>query len=683
MKISKLEKKFLAVLMVLMIYISFIPAKGLAEAETPDELTVNPYEVTETSTVDYNAYPSIFKYGEKTKSSGLFNYKLDSKGNAVITGYRGKAAKVTVPSTIDGKKVVGIYTAFANNKTVTEVVLPSSVTKIEYGAFWNATNLKNVNLNYIKYMGSGYYNTYGGEEYQGANFEGCKNLDQIVLPEKVIIDGTQFINAKMKSLTIPKVVTPGYEPTESGKIYFGKMETGALKFASGITKLPEITFKNMTVPEIVIPDSVTNADDADLRQTNAGKIVLGKGITRISARMFSRMNAVPIVLGPNTKVIGNYAFSEAEIKSLVIPDSVTEIQYKSFEYTSYLANVTFSKNLTKAMGGYEGFMNGSAWYKKQPLGVVYAGGLLYAYKGSVPKDTTINVKAGTKGIAYMALQTKDCSSGNIKNVTLPNGLVSIGAVSFFNTGISQISIPETVKEIGAGAFGNTNLKSVYIPKSVTKIGDYAFGYYNVEAKKDKGVWIPDPLFDQGSDIESRFYKNIFGAVPGLKPEQTWTYYKANRITGFKIIGYKGTAAETYAKKNGFTFVDASVEGLQKVGKVICYFTKGQPDLTFNGVAKYGNNLYCVIKGRPYTKVTGWQTINGKKYYFLFGGIAKTGWKTIGGKKYYFLADGTMKTGWKTIDGKKYYFGTDGAMVTGTKTIDGKKYNFNSQGVLIG
>ncbi len=73
--------------------------------------------------------------------------------------------------------------------------------------------------------------------------------------------------------------------------------------------------------------------------------------------------------------------------------------------------------------------------------------------------------------------------------------------------------------------------------------------------------------------------------------------------------------------------------------------------------------------------TGWQVINGQKYYYGEDGTKKTGWQEIDGKKYYFGEenDGAMKTYWQQIDGKWYFFGNDGVMRTYWQKIWGKWY----------
>ena len=65
---------------------------------------------------------------------------------------------------------------------------------------------------------------------------------------------------------------------------------------------------------------------------------------------------------------------------------------------------------------------------------------------------------------------------DIKSVSLPDGLTSIGEVAFRGcTSLSSVTIPDSVTSIGYYAFyGCTSLSSVTIPDSVTSIGSYAF-----------------------------------------------------------------------------------------------------------------------------------------------------------------------------------------------------------------
>ncbi len=83
-------------------------------------------------------------------------------------------------------------------------------------------------------------------------------------------------------------------------------------------------------------------------------------------------------------------------------------------------------------------------------------------------------------------------------------------------------------------------------------------------------------------------------------------------------------------------------------------------------------------------VTGWQTIDGKKYYFNTSGGARfdSGWAVIEDtdsfKTYYFNSDGTVKTGLFTDGGNLYFLdpNNNGVLADGLFTVDGDLYFFD-------
>ena len=93
----------------------------------------------------------------------------------------------------------------------------------------------------------------------------------------------------------------------------------------------------------------------------------------------------------------------------------------------------------------------------------------------------------------------------------------------------------------------------------------------------------------------------------------------------------------------------------------------------------GKKYYYNSKGE---KVKGWQTINNNnKYYFDNNGVMQTGLKQINGQTYYLGTDGIMKKGWQTINNKNYYFDNEGKMAVGIKVINSTTYYFNNNGQL--
>ena len=77
---------------------------------------------------------------------------------------------------------------------------------------------------------------------------------------------------------------------------------------------------------------------------------------------------------------------------------------------------------------------------------------------------------------------------------------------------------------------------------------------------------------------------------------------------------------------------------------------------------------------------GWVKRDGIWYYYV-DNKPVTGWQDIDGSRYYFNEKGQMTTGWATFKDRKHYFGTDGAMSISWRRIDGVWYFFNDKGVM--
>ena len=208
-------------------------------------------------------------------------------------------------------------------------------------------------------------------------------------------------------------------------------------------------------------------------------------VTKISDHALEDCSGLTSVTIPNSVItIGWLAFFGChDLTSITIPNSVTFIKSRAFHDT--------------------------AWYDNQPDGVVYAGKVLYSYKGSMPNDTKIDIEEGTLGIAGSAFY--QCR--NLTSVTIPNSVTSIGDQAFADCdGLTSIAIPISVTSIEYRAFfdcwGLTSIKvesgnSVYdsrgnchaiietasntlifgcrntvIPYGVTSIGKDAFSGYS-------------------------------------------------------------------------------------------------------------------------------------------------------------------------------------------------------------
>ena len=157
--------------------------------------------------------------------------------------------------------------------------------------------------------------------------------------------------------------------------------------------------------------------------------------------------------------------------------------------------------------------------------------------------------------------------------------------------------------------------------------------------------------------------------------------------------------------DGYKFyVDSStyklVTGWQEIDGNKYYFNERCKMET--GVRKIDSNYYLFNNDGILQTEPGWHTFNSKKYYLNNEGALCRGFQTIAGKKYYFNesncylikglmnigdktyysdSNGVIQTGWKTIDSKKYYFLEDGAAAIGWNKLDNKWYYFNEDGTM--
>ena len=148
--------------------------------------------------------------------------------------------------------------------------------------------------------------------------------------------------------------------------------------------------------------------------------------------------------------------------------------------------------------------------------------------------TEIVISDGVKTIGNLAF----CGLQNVKSVSVPQGLTSIGNGAFQNCAMTGINIPSSVTVIGSEAFyGCAYLKSLTIPEKVESIGDRAFAL----CSGLETVVIPEELTSIGAGAFSDcsglvsviLNRDAYSqtAFPGIPTSKLHFYYKVTYQSG--------------------------------------------------------------------------------------------------------------------------------------------------------
>ena len=229
------------------------------------------------------------------------------------------------------------------------------------------------------------------------------------------------------------------------------------------------------------------ATNVTVPSTYNGKKVIAIGTEDGNKGFYKNYDIVSVVLPDTIKEINKGAFSYCgSLESITIPNSVTTIISGAFSNTTSIKNATIP---TTAI---------SYTPKDSLQTVVINGGTSIGYGAfsGCTSLTSVTIPNSVTSIEISAF--KNCSS--LTSITIPNSVTSIGDHAFYGcTLLRSITIGNSVASIGSWAFYScSSLTSIEIPNSVTSIGNSAFR----NCSSFTSITIPDSVTSIG---ESVFY----------------------------------------------------------------------------------------------------------------------------------------------------------------------------------
>ena len=223
--------------------------------------------------------------------SGNYKYRILNEKEVEIIKYNGSEVNLTIPSTIEGKKITKIGSnAFEGCKRLTSLIIPESVTSIGENAFRN-----------------------------------CHSLTKIIIPKNVTSIGDYaFYNCdSLLNVTIPDGII--------------KIGNGVFEWCTNLTN-------------VIIPNTVTYIGNSSFAYCNSlTSIKLPHSIKNIDDGAFESCTNLKNITIPNkTEIIGIKVFSGCyNLESVLIPNSVTTIMTNAFASCINLKNVYYTGSKTK------------------------------------------------------------------------------------------------------------------------------------------------------------------------------------------------------------------------------------------------------------------------------------------------------------------------------------------------
>ena len=466
---------------------------------------------------------------------------------------------MVIPAEIDGKKVIGIvslgdngyYTSF-----IKSITIPDSVVSIGQDTFKYCSEIEKINIGSgVTYLDANMFtNKYLKEINVSENNKNYCSIDGVVYDSAVttlvaypvggskeyvvpstvsnidVLDNFRYTNVNVTFSDTSKnyaTVDGVTYTTDMKKVVRCNIDkTGSYEMPDSVVAIADNAFANCAnLTDVTVSDNVTEiVYGAFVNCTSLSNVTIPNTVKKIGPYSFGNCSSLEVIdLPSDLELIDEGAFKYSGLKSLTVPDKVTDINTSAFAH-SKVESITFGKNLKSI---------GDTAFNKVNITSLY-----------IPDHVT---HLGANAFS-------GCS--NLSELTIGKGITTISENAFAGAGFTELVIPANVTSIGKTAFwGCENLNNLTIEGTEVNIGASAF--YGCPLKN----------YDFNSNINViGMHSFAFGKMESLSVSPTVTeisyraFYKCENLSSIEI-------PDSVLKINGYTFDNTEWYDNQPNGEV--------------------------------------------------------------------------------------------------------------------
>ena len=467
--------------------------------------------------------------------------------------------KIKTVELLDGVTFIK-WNALAES-SLTDITIPSSVTKIEDHAFTGSGSLTNITIpESVTTIGA-------------SAFRFCRSLESVTMLGEIpaAIDGNVFGSCKFetdgtKGIKVPKgtaeiykatwtewadYITDETDGTEDEPENWGEgwtlYKSGKLTIESAAGMM-DWEHQRLDYSEKVISAEIEMNNDAPITSigayafsncANLTSVTIADSVESIGQRAFENCgNLTGIKLSNSLKSIEESTFQDcSKLKDITIPDSVTSIGGWAFWNCKDLENITIPDSVTN-IGDYVFYECDSLSEVTLPSGMASIPDGMF---NGCSKLTGITIPDGVTSIGKWAFQ--DCSA--LAGITIPSGVTDIKWGAFSGCeGLTGITIPAKVENIGHWAFRNCKgLETVTMrgnkpPTLIAMSDDTTTGHFEgckFVTDNTKGIKVPSGSVDTYKTAWTEWANYITDGTDDTEDEpenwgEGWTLDKAGKLT---------------------------------------------------------------------------------------------------------------------------------------------------------